>query len=326
MSELIEIADLKRTFRVRRGMFAPAATLNAVAGVTLSVRKGEVLGIVGESGCGKSTLARMILGLLAPSSGAIRIAGRDIRQFPRRELARRMQPVFQDPYSSLNPRRRIASIVQLPLDVQGVGSAEERRAKAVATLDKVGLPARYADNYPSQLSGGQRQRVAIARALVTEPEIVVCDEPTSALDVSVQSQILNLLMDLRRDLGLTYVFISHNLAVVEHLATRVAVMYLGRVVELAPTSEIFATPRHPYTQALLASVLTPEPGLGIPDAGLGSQSPDPLNVPAGCPFHPRCPKSFDRCRAEVPHETKVGGATVACHLALNARPAEAAFA
>ena len=285
-----------------------------------------MLGIVGESGCGKSTLARMILGLLPATSGAIRIGGRDIRQVPRRELARRMQPVFQDPYSSLNPRRRICDIVRLPLDVQGNGTRDERRAQAIAALDKVGLPARYADNFPSQLSGGQRQRVAIARALVTEPEIVVCDEPTSALDVSVQSQILNLLMDLRRDRGLTYVFISHNLAVVEHLATRVAVMYLGRVVELAPTAEIFASPKHPYTQALLASVLTPMPGLGIPDAGLGSQSPDPLNVPAGCPFHPRCPKAFDRCRTTVPHITTLGAATVACHLAENARPVQPAIA
>ena len=314
MSALVEIDDLRRTFRVRQGLFAPAATLQAVAGVSLAVRKGEVLGIVGESGCGKSTLARMVLGLLAPSAGGIRLDGRDLARIPRREIARRMQPVFQDPYSSLNPRRRIADIVQLPLDVQGNGTAAERRRRATAALDKVGLPARYADHYPSQLSGGQRQRVAIARALVTEPEIVVCDEPTSALDVSVQSQILNLLMDLRRDLGLTYIFISHNLAVVEHLATRVAVMYLGRVVELAPTGEIFASPKHPYTRALLASVLTPVPGLGIPDTGLGATPPDPFNVPSGCPFHPRCPQVFARCTGVVPHPTTVGRATVACHL------------
>jgi peptide/nickel transport system ATP-binding protein len=311
---LIEIDDLRRTFSVRRGLFAPAATLQAVAGVSLTVRKGEVLGIVGESGCGKSTLARMILGLLAPTAGTIRLGGRDLRRLSRRELARRMQPVFQDPYSSLNPRRRIADIVRLPLDVQGTGTAATRRKRAIAALDKVGLPARYADRYPSQLSGGQRQRVAIARALVTEPEIVVCDEPTSALDVSVQSQILNLLMDLRRDLGLTYIFISHNLAVVEHLATRLAVMYLGRVVELAPTEEIFASPKHPYTQALLASVLTPVPGLGIPDTGLGTTPPDALNMPSGCPFHPRCPKAFAPCAGAAPRPLAVGMTTVACHL------------
>jgi peptide/nickel transport system ATP-binding protein len=314
MSALVEIDDLRRTFRVRQGLFAPAAILHAVAGVSLAVRKGEVLGIVGESGCGKTTLARMILGLLAPSAGGIRLGGRDLARMARREIARAMQPVFQDPYSSLNPRRRIADIVQLPLDVQGAGTAAERRRRAIAALDKVGLPARYADHYPSQLSGGQRQRVAIARALVTEPEIVVCDEPTSALDVSVQSQILNLLMDLRRDLGLTYIFISHNLAVVEHLATRVAVMYLGRVVELAPTEEIFASPKHPYTRALLASVLTPVPGLGIPDTGLGATPPDPFNVPSGCPFHPRCPQVFAPCAGIVPHLTIAGRATVACHL------------
>jgi len=314
MTALIEMDDLRRTFSVRRGLFAPSGTLHAVAGISLAVRKGEVLGIVGESGCGKSTLARMILGLLPPSAGSVRLGGRDVRSIPRREIARRMQPVFQDPYSSLNPRRRIADIVQLPLDVQGGVRLAERRRRAIAALDKVGLPARFAGNYPSQLSGGQRQRVAIARALVTEPEIVVCDEPTSALDVSVQSQILNLLMDLRRDLGLTYIFISHNLAVVEHLATRVAVMYLGRVVELAPTEEVFSEPRHPYTQALLASVLTPEPGLGIPDTGLGATPPDPLNVPSGCPFHPRCPKAFAPCAGVAPRPVTAGKATVACHL------------
>jgi len=314
MSALLETQGLRRTFRVRPGLFAPAMPLHAVAGVSLRVEKGEVLGIVGESGCGKSTLARMLLGLVPPTTGSIRLGGSELRALPRRELARRMQPVFQDPYSSLNPRRRVVDIVRLPLDVQRVGTAAARHKRALAALDKVGLPARYAGNYPSQLSGGQRQRVAIARALVTVPEIVVCDEPTSALDVSVQSQILNLLMDLRRDLGLTYVFISHNLAVVEHLATRVAVMYLGRVVELAPTAEIFASPRHPYTQALLASVLTPVPGLGIPDAGLGATPPDPLHVPSGCPFHPRCPRAFAPCSGVVPVETVVGAASVACHL------------
>jgi peptide/nickel transport system ATP-binding protein len=314
MSGLIEVDNLRRTFSVKRGLFAPAAPLHAVAGVSLAVRQGEVLGIVGESGCGKSTLARMVLGLLAPSAGSIRLGGRELGQIPRRELARRMQPVFQDPYSSLNPRRRIGDIVQLPLDVQARGTASERRAWAIAALDKVGLPVRYADSYPSELSGGQRQRVAIARALVTEPEIVVCDEPTSALDVSVQSQILNLLMDLRRDLGLTYILISHNLAVVEHLATRVAVMYLGRVVELAPTSEIFSAPKHPYTRALLASVLTPVPGLGVPDVGLGVTSPDPLNVPPGCPFHPRCPTAMAPCISVVPRRVVVGSTTVRCHL------------
>jgi peptide/nickel transport system ATP-binding protein len=314
MSALLEIAGVSRTFSVSRGLFARKATLHAVNGVDLAVEKGEVLGIVGESGCGKSTLARIVLGLMPPSAGSVTLDGLDMRSLSRREVASRVQPVFQDPYSSLNPRRRIIDIVALPLEVHGIGTREERRDRALAMLERVGLPRRFADNYPSQLSGGQRQRVAIARALVMNPEIVVCDEPTSALDVSVQSQILNLLMDLRRELGTTLVFISHNLAVVEHIASRVAVMYLGRVVELAATADLFERPRHPYTQALLASVLTPEPGLGVPDTGLGLAFPDPLHPPQGCTFHPRCPKAFGPCRSIVPALRTDAAGAVACHL------------
>lgn len=273
-----------------------------------------MLGIVGESGCGKSTLARMLLGLTPPSRGSVLIDGQDISKIDRRDLARRVQPIFQDPYSSLNPRRTISSIVSFPLDVLGVGTKSERRNKAIEMLDRVGLPARYADNTPGQLSGGQRQRVAIARALVINPEIVICDEPTSALDVSVQAQILNLLLDLRKEFNLTYVFISHNLAVVEHIATQVAVMYLGRVVELTQTAELFKHPRHPYTQALLASVLTPEPGLGIPDMGLGLSFPDPLHPPSGCSFHPRCQQRRPECSVEHPHLLRDAQGDVACHL------------
>ena len=273
-----------------------------------------MLGIVGESGCGKSTLARMLLGLTPPSAGTIFIDGRDVAGMDRRDLARRVQPVFQDPYSSLNPRRTVASIVSFPLDVHGIGTKAERRRQALAMLERVGLPARYADLTPGQLSGGQRQRVGIARALVMNPEIVVCDEPTSALDVSVQAQILNLLLDLRQEFNLTYVFISHNLAVVEHIATQVAVMYLGRVVEFAPTATLFAQPRHPYTQALLASVLTPDTGLGIPDTGLGLSFPDPLHPPAGCPFHPRCPQRMAICDTARPALAGGAAGEVACHL------------
>ena len=314
MSALLSARGLTRDFTVSQGLFKGRRTLHAVNGVDLDVVKGEVLGIVGESGCGKSTLARILLGLLPPTRGTVALDGRDIRELGRREMARRVQPVFQDPYSSLNPRRTVASIVALPLTVHGIGSSAERRRSALEMLERVGLPARFADRYPRELSGGQRQRVAIARALVMRPEIVVCDEPTSALDVSVQSQILNLLLDLQRELGLTYVFISHNLAVVEHIATRVAVMYLGQVVELSETAALFRDPRHPYTRALLASVLTPEPGLGIPDTGLGLAFPDPLNPPPGCPFHPRCPDAIGVCRVEMPPLVDTGHGVAACHV------------
>jgi peptide/nickel transport system ATP-binding protein len=222
--------------------------------------------------------------------------------------------VFQDPYSSLNPRRRIRDIVALPLVAQRRFTAREIEQKVAAMLERVGLAAELRERLPAQLSGGQRQRVAIARALVAEPKVVICDEPTSALDVSVQAQILNLLADLRRDLGLSYVLISHNLAVVEHLASRVAVMYLGRIVEEAPVDALFATPRHPYTRALLASVLTPEPGLGIPDVGLGATLPDPTNVPPGCRFHPRCPEVMEVCRTVPPPLETTAQSAVECHL------------
>jgi peptide/nickel transport system ATP-binding protein len=323
MSAVIAIHDVTRAFSVSRGLFRPKRILHAVNGVNLDIAPGEVLGIVGESGCGKSTLARMALGLLEPSSGRIEVDGTDVRAMGRRALARRVQPVFQDPYSSLNPRRSLVSIVSLPLAVHGIGTSAQRRRAAIDMLERVGLPARFADRYPRELSGGQRQRVAIARALVMRPDVVVCDEPTSALDVSVQSQILNLLMDLRREFRLTYLFISHNLAVVEHIATRVAVMYLGRIVELAGTAALFARPKHPYTKALLASVLTPEPGLGIPDTGLGLAFPDPLNPPPGCPFHPRCPDAVALCQVERPELAATEGGFAACHVHAPARRAAA---
>ena len=317
MSALLQAHALTRSFTLGGGFFQPRRTLHAVNGVDLVINKGEVLGIVGESGCGKSTLARMLLGLTLPTSGTVTLAGADIRTLARRQLAARVQPVFQDPYSSLNPRRSIASIVALPLEVQGVGTSAERRVKAIDMLERMGLSARQADTTPLQLSGGQRQRVAIARALVMRPEIVVCDEPTSALDVSVQAQILNLLLELRREFNLTYVFISHNLAVVEHIATQVAVMYLGKVVEQASTADLFKQPRHPYTQALLASVLTPEPGLGIPETGLGLSFPDPLNPPSGCSFHPRCAQRLPQCASVEPLLSPAAAgasACVSCHL------------
>jgi len=294
MTIAIEVTNLHRRFEQR------GRVVRAVDGVSFTVNTGEVLGIVGESGCGKSTLARLIMGLLPPSEGGVLVEGRALAGMDRRERARLIQPIFQDPFSSLNPRQRIRDIVELPLAAQGHLSASVRRVRVTEILGRVGISPDMAERLPAQLSGGQRQRVAIARALVLQPRIVVCDEPTSALDVSVQAQILNLLAELRRELNLTLLFISHNLAVVEHIATNVAVMYLGRIVEQAPSAALFRAPAHPYTQALLASVLTPEPGLGIPDVGLGLTAPDPSNIPRGCRFHPRCPKAFADCAVTTP--------------------------
>ncbi len=314
MTAAIALHEVRRSFISRGGMFAPDRVVRAVDGVSASLDPGGVLGIVGESGCGKSTLARIILGLLPASAGEVLVEGRPLDALDRRERARLIQPVFQDPFSSLNPRQRVRDIVALPLAAQGGVPAEERGRRVAAMLERVGLSAAMAERLPAELSGGQRQRVAIARALVLRPRIVVCDEPTSALDVSVQAQILNLLAELRRDLGLTLVFISHNLAVVEHIATEVAVMYLGRFVEQAPVEALFRDPRHPYTRALLASVLTPEPGKGIPEVGLGESYPDPANIPAGCRFHPRCPVAEGRCAEMAPVGVTRAGRMVECVL------------
>jgi len=311
---VLELKNIRRTFTVTRGLFKGKRDLHAVNGVSLRIQKGDVLGLVGESGCGKTTLARILLGLLPPSSGEILIDGKDLKNEGRRIIARKIQPVFQDPYSSLNPRKTIGSIVSLPLRVHRVGDPSTWRGKVEEILDLVGLPKRVLRSYPGQLSGGQRQRVAVARALIMRPEVVICDEPTSSLDVSVQAQILNLLISLRRDLGLTYLLISHNLAVVEHLATRVAVMYLGRIVEEAGTDQIFKKPRHPYTKALLESVLTPEPGLGVPELHLGGGFPNPLDPPSGCTFHPRCIYAKSECGEKAPPERWDDEGYVTCHL------------
>ncbi len=310
---VLQTRDLTKTYWVSGGLFKPKRSLKAVNGVSLEVEKGSVLGLVGESGCGKSTVAKLILRLERSTSGQILFDGKKISQINRREVARRIQPVFQDPYASLNPRKSISSIISLPLRVHKVGDPKTWQRKVEEIMDIVGLVPRFRHSYPNQLSGGQRQRVAVARALVMRPEIVICDEPTSALDVSVQSQILNMLLDLRKELGLTYILISHDLAVVEHLASKVAVMYLGRIVEEAPTEELFRSPRHPYTKALLTSVLTPEPRLGLPETHLGTTYPNPIDPPPGCTFHPRCPKAKEICREQAPPPLIENGRIVECH-------------
>jgi peptide/nickel transport system ATP-binding protein len=314
MTQAIEVRHVYREFQQRGGLGRAPGAVRAVDGVTFSLAAGDVLGVVGESGCGKSTLARLIMGLLPPSSGEVLVNGRSLAGMDRRERARVIQPVFQEPYSSLNPRQRVRDIVRLPLASQGDLPKRRQTDRVMEMLARVGISSEMAERLPGQLSGGQRQRVAIARALVLQPRIVVCDEPTSALDVSVQAQILNLLAELRRELGLTYLLISHNLAVVEHIATEVAVMYLGRIVEHAPTQDLFRRPMHPYTQALLASVLTPDPALGVPDVGLGDAYPDPTNIPPGCRFHPRCPKAFSECPTTAPDNIRKDGRLVECLL------------
>lgn len=261
----LELCALTQVYRLNRGLFARPGEIRAVNNVSLRVRRGETLGLVGESGCGKSTLAKMLLGLLKPTSGNVLIEGKEIDATNRKAMAARIQPIFQDPYSSLNPRRTIADIVEVALRLHGIGTPAERKTRVKEMLDVVGMPARTHAQYPNQLSGGQRQRVAIARALIMRPDILICDEPTSALDVSVQAQILNLLLALKKEFGLTYLLISHNLSVVEHLVDHVAVMQKGTIVEQGTREHIFHSAQHPYTRMLLASVLTPEAGLGIPD-------------------------------------------------------------
>jgi peptide/nickel transport system ATP-binding protein len=315
MTAAIEVKGVRKTFRVKGGLREKERHVVACDDVSFSVAEGGVLGVVGESGCGKSTLARLILGLLSPDSGEITVEGQRVLTMDRKARARLIQPVFQDPFSSLNPMTKVRDIVAMPLVAQGTFDRATIARTATEMLERVGLSAEQGTRLPAELSGGQRQRVAIARALVLRPRIVVCDEPTSALDVSVQAQILNLLAELRREFSLTYLFISHNLAVVEHVASEVAVMYLGRFVECQPTETLFAHPEHPYTRALLASVLTPEPGLGVPDVGLGDTLPDPSNIPTGCRFHPRCPIAEPRCAVETPLLKPRPGGGVECLLA-----------
>ncbi len=312
---LLQTEDITKVYRVSAGVFKGKLPLTAANGVSININRGEVVALVGESGCGKSTIAKIILGLEQATSGQVYFDGQPVTAMGRKERARRIQPIFQDPYSSLNPRKSIGSIISLPYRIHQIGNKSEMEARVTEIMDTVGLPPRFRSSYPNQLSGGQRQRVAIARALVMRPELVICDEPTSALDVSVQSQILNLLLELRENRGLTYLIITHDLSVVEHIASRVAVMYLGRIVEEAATDKLFKNPRHPYTQALLTSVLTPEPRLGLPETHLGIAYPNPIDPPPGCTFHPRCPEADDRCKKAPPQPIDENDHMVACYFA-----------
>ena len=319
---LLRVEDLKVHFPVTEGvlMRRRVGSVKAVDGVSFELRRGETFGLVGESGCGKSTTALAILRMLEPTAGRIVFDGEDISRIDQRglrPLRRRMQMVFQDPFGSLNPRMRVREIVGEPLKVHGVAGSRRRfRERVAELLDLVGLLPAMADRYPHQFSGGQRQRIGIARALALEPDLLICDEAVSALDVSIQAQVLNLLMDLQERLGLTYLFIAHDLSVVRHISDRIGVMYLGRIVEIATRDELFEQPRHPYTEALLASVPTPDPAIEAarPHRLIAGEVPSVREPPPGCRFHPRCPKVLDRCRSVGPALEDVGAARVACHL------------
>jgi len=316
---LVEVCDLVKHFPVGRRLFGrPRAVVCAVDGVSLAIAEGETLGLVGESGCGKSTLGRLVLRLLEPTAGEVRFAGRSMREVDRRELRalrRRMQIVFQDPFGSLNPRMRVGSIVGEGLAIHRIGTRAERAARVAELLGLVGLSPDAAERYPHEFSGGQRQRIAIARALAVEPAFIVADEPVSALDVSIQAQILNLLRDLRDRFGLTLLFISHDLRVVEHVSHRVAIMYLGRLVEIGPRERIFAAAHHPYTRALLSAVPVVDPASRRERVVLSGEPPSPLAPPSGCAFHPRCQYAQPVCREVTPPLRAAGPAhAVACHV------------
>jgi len=321
---LVDVRNLVKHYPGERawlGLGRPRRVVRAVDGVSFAITPGQTLGLVGESGCGKSTLGRTILRLQEPTAGQVVIDGREVFTLGARELRalrRRMQIVFQDPYSSLNPRMTVRQTLREPLAIHRLAAGAGADAKVAALLEEVGLDSRLARSYPHELSGGQRQRVGIARALSVEPAFLVCDEPVSALDVSVQAQVLNLLMDLQQQRRLTYLFIAHDLAVVKHIAEQVAVMYLGKIVELAPAAELYLAPRHPYTRSLLSAVPVPDPAAQKQRIVLTGDVPSPASPPPGCPFHPRCPhpKKNQRCRTEVPAlRAVVPGQLAACHFA-----------
>ncbi|HVJ12990.1 MAG TPA: dipeptide ABC transporter ATP-binding protein [Burkholderiales bacterium] len=324
MSEvLLQVENLVKHFPVGGGMFSkPAGQVRAIDGVSFTLHRGETLGLVGESGCGKTTTGRCILQLERPTSGRILFEGVDLATLSEAELRkvrRRVQVIFQDPYSSLNPRMTIGQIIAEPIRVHGIVQEAAAREKRVQELlEQVGLLAQHARRYPHQLSGGQRQRVGIARALAMEPTLIICDEPVSALDVSIEAQIINLLEDLQKRLGLTYLFIAHDLSVVRHISDRVAVMYLGKIVEITDRTALYEAPRHPYTRALLSAVPIPDPAVEETRERtvLRGEVPSPLNPPSGCVFHPRCPIAVARCSTEIPSLREIrSGHCGACHLA-----------
>jgi peptide/nickel transport system ATP-binding protein len=316
---VLEVKGLKKYFPVRRGLLRrTVGHVHAVDDVSFSIGAAETVGLVGESGCGKTTVGRTILRLIEPTAGSIRLEGHEISKLGRAELRplrQRMQIIFQDPFSSLNPRMRAGDIVGEPLKLHGEGGKRSRRERVAELFERVGLRRGQMDNYPHQFSGGQRQRIGVARALALNPRLIVGDEPVSALDVSIQAQVINLLRDLQRDLKLSYLFISHNLAVVEHISHRIAVMYLGRIVEYTDKNTLFSRPLHPYTEALLAAVPIPNPQIKRVRRVVQGDVPSPLRPPPGCHFHTRCPYAEARCRIEVPLLREVQpGHQVACHL------------
>jgi oligopeptide/dipeptide ABC transporter ATP-binding protein len=318
-TSFLALRELTRDFEVRAGgVLGKAATLRAVDQVCLQVERGQTLGLVGESGCGKSTLGQMVVGLLPPTRGEVVFQGRPLwasAGFDQPDIRRRIQMIFQDPSSSLNPRMRVRKIIGEGLDIHRMGTREERAGRVAELMDMTGILPEHGDRYAHEFSGGQRQRISIARALSLGPELIVCDEPVSALDVSIQAQILNLLVALQRDLGLTYIFISHDLAVVRKVSHRIAVMYMGRIVETAGRDDLYEHPCHPYTRALLAAVPRPDPDRIVPDIALTGELPSPLDPPAGCVFHTRCPMAMDVCSREIPGEVEVGpGHRVKCFL------------
>ncbi len=320
MSEeiLISVKNLVKKFSIKGGIFSrEMGRVHAVSDVSFDIRKGETLGLVGESGCGKSTLGRCILRLMEPTEGKIIFKGQDITQLPlgqMRKLRRNLQIIFQDPYASLNPRMTVESILGEPLDIHKIcPTRRERHQRILKLLDLCGLRREAISRYPHEFSGGQRQRICIARALAVEPEFIVCDEAVSALDVSIQAQIVNLMQDLQKELKLTYLFIAHDLKVVEHISNRVAVMYLGRIVEMATAGDLYQSPRHPYTQALLSAIPIPDPNFKKERIILRGDVPSPLHPPSGCHFHPRCPVARDNCKRDIPHLKRMSESSAPSH-------------